>query len=217
MGDLKSVGPLIRKDVARWLRRLADVPSDPVLEEMHRVAEAGDFPIIGPEVGRLLAQLVRMIGARRVFEMGSGFGYSTLWIARALPEDGVVFHTDGDPANSALARDFLRWAGVLDRVTFLSGDACALLRRRSERFDMIFCDVDKEQYPAAYEAMRGRVREGGAIVTDNLLWNGRVAAGDSDAATAAIREYIRLMWNDGAFLSSLLPIRDGVGVSLRVG
>jgi caffeoyl-CoA O-methyltransferase len=206
----------MRKDVAGWLRELADIPSDPVLEEMHRVAEAGAFPIVGPEVGRLLAQLVRLTGASQVFEMGSGFGYSTLWIARALPEGGRVIHTDTDPANTALARDFLLWAGVLDRVAFLNGDACALLAESDDSYDLLLCDVDKEQYPHAYQTMRPRVRRGGVIVADNLLWSGRVAAGESDPATSGVREYIRLMWGDPAFLSSLLPMRDGVGVSVRV-
>lgn len=209
-------GTPMRADVAAWLRRLADVPSDPVLEEMHRIAEACGFPIVGPEVGRVLAQLVRFTEAKRVFEMGSGFGYSTLWLARALESGATVTHTDTDPANTATARDFLAWAGVVDRVTFLVGDACELLRASSDRYDLIFCDIEKEQYPAAYALMRERVRVGGVIAVDNLLWSGRVAAGATDATTSGVREYIRLMWGNQDFLSSLLPVRDGLGISLRL-
>jgi predicted O-methyltransferase YrrM len=208
--------PVIRPDVAAWLRELAEVPDDPILGEMHVLAKERSFPIVGPEVGRLLAQVVAMLGARRVFEMGSGFGYSTLWFARAVGPEGEVFHTEGDPANTARARDFLGRAGVADRVRFLNGDARELLRRTEGEFDIVFCDIDKDQYPSAYGIFRDRVRRGGAVIIDNLVWSGRVAAGVKDKSTDGVHEYIRLMWGDRSFFSSLMPVRDGVGVSLRV-
>lgn len=208
--------PVLRLDVGQWLRDLAEVPGDPLLEEMHTLARERRFPIVGPEVGRLLFQVARMLGAKRVFELGSGFGYSTLWFARAVGEGGTVFHTEGDAANTELARGFLERAGLRDRVRFGTGDALDLLGGTPGEFDLLFCDVDKHQYPAAYERMRDRVRVGGAILIDNLVWSGRTAAGTDDADTRGIREYVRRMWADPRFLSSLLPVRDGVGLSLRL-
>lgn len=206
----------LRDDVAHWLHDLALTDRDPLLDEMHNLARKREFPIVGPEVGRLLAQLARAFGARRIFEMGSGFGYSTLWFARAVPKGAEVVHTEGDPENSALARDFLQRAGVADRVDFRVGDALELLDESDGEFDIIFCDVDKEQYPDAYERFRHKVRVGGLAVVDNLIWSGRVVAGAEDEATCGVREYIRRMWGDPCYLSSLLPVRDGVGLSLRV-
>lgn len=208
----------IRGDVAAWLRELATPAEgeDPILDEMHALAAERDFPIVGPEVGRLLAQLATASRAQRVFEMGSGYGYSTLWFARAIGPRGRVWHTDGDPANTARARDFLTRAGVVEGVTFTTGDALETLAAVDGEFDIVFCDVDKHQYPAAYEVLKERVRVGGMVIVDNLVWSGRVAAGEDDPDTAGAREYIRRMWSDHRYLSSLMPVRDGVGLSLRV-
>jgi predicted O-methyltransferase YrrM len=183
---------------------------------MEAIARERGFPIVGPEVGRLLAQMAGAISARRVFEMGSGYGYSTLWFARAVGPEGRVHHTEGDPANTELARSFLTRAGVADRVVFHNGDACALIDEVEGDFDIVFCDVDKHQYPEAYDRFRHRVRPGGLAIVDNLLWSGKVAAGLEDRATSGVRTYISRMWADRQYLSSLLPVRDGVGVSWRL-
>jgi len=206
----------MQDETARWLRELAAVSGDPVLDAMHAEAAERKFPIVGPEVGRLLFQLATVTGAKRVFELGSGFGYSTLWFARAVGEGGVVHHTEGDPANTARARDYLTRAGVADRVVFTTGDGRDILDATPGTFDIVFMDIDKYQYPDGYRRFRDRIRPGGLAVVDNLVWSGKVAAGADDRDTAGIREYLSLMWNDAAFLSSLMPVRDGVGVSLRL-
>jgi len=208
--------PVIRPEVSAWLLELARLPGDPILEEMEALAREKKFPIVGPEVGRFLAQMAGAIGARRVFEMGSGYGYSTLWFARAVGAGGRVFHTEGDPANTERARSFLRRAGVEDRVEFRTGDACRLIDEVEGEFDIVLCDVDKHQYPAAYERFRDRVRPGGLVIVDNLLWSGKVAAGADDRSTAGVRDYIARMWSDPRYLSSLLPVRDGLGLSWRI-
>ena len=208
--------PVIDPQVAGWLDQLAQVEGDPILDEMHALAAERGFPIVGPQVGRLLAQVARMLSARRIFEMGSGFGYSTLWFARAVAPGGRVFHTDGDPANTEQARRFLERAGVVDRVELLTGDARELLDGVEGEFDIVFCDIDKHQYPSAYERFAERVRVGGAVIIDNLIWSGRVAAGDAEKSSQGIREYVQRMWSDPRFLSSLLPVRDGVGLHLRI-
>jgi caffeoyl-CoA O-methyltransferase len=205
----------MRDDVAHWLRNLAEVAEDPVLSDMHAEARERGFPIVGPEVGRLLFQLATVAGARRVFEMGSGFGYSTLWFARAVGAEGRVYHTDGNPENTERAREYLSRAGLLERVVFTTGDAREILKRTPGVFDIVFMDIDKEQYPEGYRIFRDRVKAGGIAVVDNLVWSGRVAEGVTDEATEGVREYLRLMWNDADYLSSLMPVRDGVGVSLR--
>ena len=215
-GPISPMVAVLRPDVSEWLLSLAQVKNDPILDEMHQLARQRGFPIIGPEVGRLLAQVATLIGAKRVFELGSGFGYSTLWFARAVGEGGHVFHTDGDPKNTELARDFLGRAGVGDRVTLLNGDARELIDQTPGEFDIILCDIDKHQYPSAYEKMKGRVRVGGAIMVDNLVWSGKIASGVNDAPTNGGREYLKLMWNDPNFLSSLMPVRDGLGLSVRI-
>jgi len=207
---------VMREDVATWLKDLARVGDDPVLEAMHLEAAERDFPIVGPEVGRLLFQLASVSGAKRIFEMGSGFGYSTLWFARAVGPDGHVYHADGSEENTQRARDYLSRAGVLGRVTVQVGDARDLLRETPGEFDIVFMDIDKDQYPDGYEILRNRVKVGGLVIVDNLIWSGRVAAGDRDPATVGVRRYVELMWKDPSFLSSLMPVRDGVGVSLRI-
>jgi len=206
----------LREDVRDWLRGLADQGSDPILQEMHREAAERGFPIVGPEVGRLLFQLARLSGAKRIFEMGSGFGYSTLWFCRAVEESARVYHTDGDEQNTSRARDYLSRAGVLDRVVFTTGDARDILEATPGEFDIVFMDIDKHQYPDAYRLFRDRVKPGGLVIVDNLVWSGKVAGGADDPDTRGIREYLHLMWHDDRFLSSLLPVRDGVGVSVRV-
>jgi len=210
--------PVIAADVKRWLYDIALQGEDEVLAEMHALARERSFPIVGPEVGRLLAQVARMVGAKRIFELGSGFGYSTLWFARALAAmggEGHVWHTDGDPENTDRARAFLERAGIADRVTFLTGDARELIQTVDGDFDIVFCDIDKEQYPSAYELFADRVRVGGAVIIDNLVWSGRVARGDESDSSRGIAEYIARMWGDERFVSSLMPVRDGVGISVR--
>jgi caffeoyl-CoA O-methyltransferase len=208
---------LIEPRTAEYLERLAGHDHQ-LLREMEDLAAERKFPIVGPECGRVLFQVARMTGARRVFEMGSGYGYSTLWFARALPPDGRVFHVDGDIENTGKAREYMRRAGLADRVVFKTGDARDVLRRTPGEFDVIFCDIDKEQYPEALDLMRDRVRVGGVILIHNTLWSGRVAdpAVGDERTTAGVREYLRRMWADAAFVSSLLPMDDGLGMSVRI-
>lgn len=191
--------------------------TDPVQLAMEREGGQRGFPIIGPLVGRLCATLAMAIGARTVFEMGSGFGYSALHFARAVGPGGRVVHTEGDPALSEEAKGWLRKAGLDGRVEFRVGDARDLLRQDKGLYDVVFIDVDKHQYPDCLALAKAKVRVGGLVVTDNTLWSGKAydkAAKDPD--TQGVREYNRAAFSDPGLLSTLVPLRDGVTVSLRV-
>lgn len=190
---------------------------DGALVEMEAIASERGFPIIGPQVGAMLFALTRATGARRIFEMGSGFGYSAVWFARALPADGHIWCTEGDPGNVQTAKDFLRRDGILDKVTLQVGNALDLIIDTEGDFDIIFNDVDKEDYPVVFDLAFPRLKQGGLLISDNTLWSGRAAADRSeDAATKGIQEYNRKAFSTEGALSFLAPIRDGVTVTLKL-
>src|SRR5207302_7560184 len=167
-------------------------PRDEVLTEMETEAARCEVPIVGPAVARVLYQLALMIGARTVFEMGSAIGYSTIWWARAVGKDGRVVYTDGSRKNAEEAQGYLKKAGVAERVDVRVGDALEILsEQKAESFDIIFNDVDKEDYPRVFRLAVSRVKRGGLFVTDNVLWHGEVArAGEkADECTRAIMEF----------------------------
>jgi caffeoyl-CoA O-methyltransferase len=197
--------------VERYLHDLLP-PRDALLAEMERRARREDIKIVGPSVGRLLALLVELTGARNIFEMGSAIGYSTIWLARAAGPRGKVHYTDGDPARARDAREYLRRAGVASRIEMQVGDAVHLLRKAKGPFDMIFCDVNKPQYPAAFRAALPRLRRGGLLIADNVLWSGRVAGRAADDATRGIRRFNRLAYLSRDLFPVIVPLRDGVAV-----
>jgi predicted O-methyltransferase YrrM len=190
---------------------------DAVLAEMERYAAKHDVPIVGPAVGRMLALLVQVSGAKRIFEMGSAIGYSTIWLARAAGPGAEVFYSDGDPANARRATAAFRSAGVAQRIRMLTGDSLALLRGTHGRFDLIFMDVDKHQYPAALRIAVPKLRRGGLLITDNVLWSGRAArkASRSDADTRGIQRFNRLVYSSKALYPVIVPLRDGVLVARK--
>lgn len=212
---------IVNRDIERYIRRQLDRYDEPVVLEMERLAEERRFPIVGRTVGATLEVLARAVGARRVFELGSGFGYSAYWFARAVGEGGEVHCTDGDQANERAALDYLGRAGVAGRIRFHVGDAVTELEKVDRVFDVIYCDIDKHDYPAAWRAARERVRVGGLYLCDNVLWSGRVIEDPvtDDVApgwTEAIREHNRLIADDPSYLSVILPTRDGVMAALRL-
>lgn len=194
---------------------------DTVLAEMEDQATKRDIPIVGPAVGRVLQQLALMINAKRIFEMGSAIGYSTIWWAQAVGEDGRVFYTDGDRKNADEARGYFQRAGVADRIDVRTGDALELLSEEKGQFDIIFCDIDKDDYPRALRLATPRVRKGGLFVADNTLWHGRVIApaGSKEAemeTTRAILELNKALYDSKEFFTTLLPLRDGVAVAMKI-
>jgi len=187
---------------------------DAVLREMERYAAKNNVPIVGPACGRVLHQLALATRARRVFEMGSAIGYSTLWLARAVGPRGKVFYTDSDPKNVERARAYLRRGGVLGRVQFLLGDALESLRSTRGQFNLIFNDVSKVQYPEVLRLAVPRLRAGGLLISDNVLWHGRAAqpAAPDDKATCAIQKFNRLIYRSPQLMTTMIPLRDGLAV-----
>jgi caffeoyl-CoA O-methyltransferase len=226
--------PLLPREVADYLTDLARAEvRDAVLDDMERRADELGFPIVGRAVGRFLELQARAIGARRVVELGSGYGYSAFWFARALAgidappaqagdAGGEVVCTDTDPENARLAERYLRRAGLWDRVRYRVGDALEGLAAVEGDLDIVYCDVDKHGYPGAWAAAAERLRVGGMFLCDNVLWDGRVAglprapAPARDAVTGDIVAMTRAILDDERYVTSLVPIRDGILVALRI-
>ena len=208
--------PVVHPDLVDYMLRVTP-PSDAVPAEMEAIARERGFPIVGPLVGRLLFALARASGARRVFELGSGFGYSTYWFARAVGPEGEVVHTEGSAENSRLARELLERAGLAERVRFEVGDAREIIARYEGPYDIVFCDVDKEQYPDVPDLAIPRLRQGGLLLFDNMLWFGRVADADpAEESTRGIQEATRLLYARDDLLTTILPLRDGVSLSVKL-
>jgi len=196
------------------------------LQEMERQARERDIPIVGPAVARLFYQYALVINAKTIFEMGSAIGYSTIWWAKAVGEDGKVHYTDGSRKNADEARHYFQQAGVADRIEVHVGDALEILSERKEHFDILFNDVDKHDYPRVFHMAAARVRKGGLFITDNALWHGDVsyAAGNAqltngaepDESTKGVVELNRLLYSSKDWYTTIVPLRDGVAVALRL-
>jgi caffeoyl-CoA O-methyltransferase len=186
-----------------------------VLREMETLARMNNFPIVGPLVGRVLFLYGRLLQARRVLELGSGYGYSAFWWALATPPDAEIFCTEGSMENIRAAEQFLSRANLWHKVVYYHGDALANMDQIQGEFDIIFMDIDKHQYPQAFLKAFPRLRKGGLYITDNVLWSGRVVEEDPDVSTHAIQQYNELIYNTPGAFSAILPIRDGVSVTLK--
>lgn len=190
-------------------------PSDPVLAEMEAEAAKNNVPIVGPAVARVLYQLAIISGAKKIFEMGSAIGYSTIWWARAAGETGRVVYTDGDPKTAEKARRYFERAGVSQRIVVRVGDALEYLSEEKEPYDIIFNDVDKVDYPRVLRLALPRLKSGGLFITDNVLWSGKVTRPPADEETRAILEFNRLMYGSKDLFTTILPIRDGLSVCVK--
>lgn len=183
---------------------------DAVLSEMEKAASREKIPIVGPAVARMFYLLAQISGAKRIFEMGSAIGYSTIWWARAAGPKAEIYYTDSDPKNAKRAQQFFKRAGVEKRIRILTGDALAMLDRTRGKFDLIFIDVNKDQYPAALKKVLPRLKRGGLLVTDNTLWSGRVTRKADSAATRGVQQFNRLVYATKELFPVMIPLRDGV-------
>ena len=205
-------------DYLAGLRRLPHPQLDAVAAE----GRAEGLPIVDPHTGALLHAVARLANARRVLELGTAIGYSGLWIATALPADGMLITLERDPARAARARDHFAAAGVDDRVSVIVGDATRYLHKVAGPFDMIFQDADKMQYAPLLPRLIELLRPGGVLVTDNVLWSGEVVPGlvnppQRDAAsTAAIAAYNRRLAENDQLYTTFVPVGDGAAISVKL-
>lgn len=187
-----------------------------VFYEMEKRAEGSDVKIVGPIVGRFLSQICLLQKPRSVFEMGSGFGYSALWFSLFLSGENQIICTDWLEENGEAARDYFTRAGQIHKLRFVCGDALDILANSDRKFDMIFNDIDKENYPQVVELAREKLNPGGMLITDNVLWGGRVLEGAGSESTEGVLEFNRLLFSDPEFFSTVVPLRDGVALSVRI-
>jgi caffeoyl-CoA O-methyltransferase len=206
---------IVAPAVERYMAELARSDDEPVLLEMEALATERGFPIIGRLCGQALEVLARSCGARRVFEMGSGFGYSAYWFSRATGPQGEIHLSDTDPANETAARDYLSRAGLDGPIRWHVADAFEALEETQGDFDIVYCDIDKQEYPRAWQVGRERVRVGGLYISDNMLWRGEVASPE-DATARAIDATNRAIAGDPGWRSTIVPTRDGVVVAIRI-
>lgn len=207
----------IQDDVEEYLYKLLP-ERDAVVTEIENYAAEHRIPIIGPAVARMLALFVQVSGAKRIFEMGSAIGYSTIWLARAAGPKGKVIYTDGNPENARRAKEYFRRAGVAKRIEVQVGNALELVKKARGSFDLIFNDVDKHQYPDALHAALPKLKRGGLFITDNTLWSGKAArpAPPDDVNTLGVQEFNRLVYASKQLYPVLIPLRDGVTVCQKL-
>lgn len=212
---LDPVNPSIEK----YMRSLVGQTDHPVLTEMEAVAAKNNFPIVGRLVGIFLQTLAKTIDAKRIFEFGSGYGYSAYWFAKAAGPDGQVICTDGDPKNKEKAEQYLKSANIFERIDFRVGMAQEIFGKTEGLFDICYNDADKGDYPQIWRMAKDRIRPGGLYIADNVLWHGRVAVERYvdivPGWTEAILEHNRLIFNDSEFDAFINPTRDGVVVARR--
>ncbi|HEU5103314.1 MAG TPA: O-methyltransferase [Roseiflexaceae bacterium] len=202
-------------------------PRPPEMQAMEAYAKQTNFPIIGPSSGYFCYQIARMCGARRVFELGSGYGYSTAWFARAVQENlalegasanpgGEVHHVVWDEQLSKKARGHLGALGFGDLVRYHVGEAVEALRGADGPFDLIFNDIDKHGYPASLPVIAEKLRPGGALIIDNMLWHGAIFdPSDQSPDTRGVHEFTQLITSDPGWIASLVPLRDGMFLAYK--
>ena len=193
-------------------------PREDEMQKMEKYAAKTDFPIIGPAAGYYCYQVARMIMAKSVFEMGSGYGYSTAWFAKAVRENGggVVHHVVWDEKLSEMARGHLSRLGFDGLIHYQVAEAVETLRSTPGPFDLIFNDINKEAYPSSLPLIKEKLRPGGVLIIDNILWSGRIfdKANKTDA-TEGVRTFTRSITRDPDWIVSLAPVRDGVIVAYK--
>ena len=218
MSSPKALDP-VNPAIEDYMRSLVSRTDQPVLTEMEREAENNNFPIIGRLVGIFLETMTRTINAKRIFEFGSGYGYSAYWFANAVGEKGTVICSDGDPLNKEKAEQYLNSAELWNRINFHTGIAQEIFSKTGGLFDICYNDVDKGQYPEIWRLAKNRIRPGGLYIADNALWHGRVAVKNYidlvPGWTEAIKEHNQLIFNDPEFDAFINPTRDGVVIARR--
>ena len=206
---------LINKHIEQYL--LESIPErDEILSAMEELGKQNNFPIVGPLVGRLLFQLTKLTNAKRILELGSGFGYSAMWFLSALNTEGNIICTDTSSHNHTMAEGFFRQAKLWHRIDFRIGNALELIDKLDGEFDIIFNDIDKADYPEAFRKAIPKLRKGGLLISDNVLWSGKILDHFPDESTAGVLTYNRLIYTSQELYTTIIPLRDGVSVSIKL-
>lgn len=214
------MGQIVPDAVERYLAEL-NRAGDDVVDDIAREGSAQHLPLIDAEVGALLHVLARAVGARRILEIGTAIGYSGIWLARALPPDGMLLTMEKDPERARTARANFERAGLASRTGVIVGDAQVTIGKVSGPFDLIFQDGSKPLYIALLDRLVGLLRPGGLLVTDNVLWDGKVVPGfaaaseQPDEDTRAIAEYNGQLNARLDLVTATVPLRDGVAISIK--
>lgn len=214
-GVLEQMMDILNPAIVDYLHSLLPA-RESVLAEMERIGKEKGFPIIGPLVGRLLSQLAQLTQARKIFELGSGYGYSAVWFSKGMPPEGRIISTDGSADNAREAKRFFEQAGIASQIDFRIGDALTLLAAEPGPFDIILNDIDKEEYPEAFVRAVPKLRRGGLLITDNVLWHGRVTSGDWQPSTVGVLRFNELAHRSPDVYTTIIPLRDGVAITTKL-
>lgn len=218
---------VLTDEIARFVRAVGPDP-DETLIEMDEYAAAEGFPHVGPEVGSFLRFLARVSGAERVFEFGSGYGYSAYWFAAALPDDGEIVLTEVDEDELELAREYMAAGGYDELARYELGDAMATIDRYDGPFDVVLIDHQKARYADAFEAVRSKIPVGGVVVADNAItasvvdfddlleWAESGAPVETNDHTQGVIDYLETVRADPDFETIVGPLGEGIAVSYRV-
>ncbi len=214
------MGQIVPDAVEQYLSGLNRV-GDPILDEVARQGAAAGLPLVDAEVGALLHVLALSIKATRALEIGTAIGYSGIWIARALPPGGMLITMEKDASRAETAKRNFDRAGLADRVSIMTGDAALKIAKVSGPFDLIFQDGHKPLYNTLLDKLVGLLRPGGLLITDNVLWDGEVVPGFVATPkrhaddTRAIAEYNERLNRHPDLITSTVPLRDGVAISVK--
>ena len=214
------MGAIVPEPIEQYLAGLNRLP-DAVLQDIARAGRETNLPLIDAEVGALLRVLATAVNATRILEIGTAIGYSGIWLAGALSAGGMLLTMEAKPERAKQARDNFARAGLADRANVIVGDAGLTVAKVSGPFDLIFQDGDKRQYAPMLDRLVALLRPGGLLVTDNVLWGGEVVPGfvphpQQDAEdTLAIADYNEKLSAHPGLLTSMVPLRDGVAISVK--
>ena len=210
----KFESTLISTQIKNYITELTIDPSK-ILDEMHDYALKKGIPIVGPLVGNFLLVISLITKSKKIFELGSGFGYSAYWFAKAVGVDGRIICTDYSKENMDKAYYFFKKAGLENVLEFETGNSLEILNKTDEKFEIIFNDVDKEFYPDVIDIAYDKLIKGGLLITDNVLWNGRVLEDDNLPSTRGVKNFNESICADLRFITSILTLRDGVSISYK--
>jgi len=206
---------IVNPEIETYLKELSPV-EDPIIQEMETLAEQLDFPIVGSLVGKFLYQITKISKAKKIFELGSGFGYSAYWFSKALENEGYVFCTEISEDNHKIALNFFKKSEYSGNIKFEVGDGLSILKQQKEKFDIILNDIDKEYYPDVIEIAAKKLSPGGLLITDNMFWFGRVLSNDKTPSTIGVKKFTEIILSRKDFITTIIPIRDGISISLKI-